>query len=277
MARLERNSCRRCGALYSYDPSIGNIYCPRCAAKMADEREAALAKQRRQVNNYVVEEDWSDKIFAMVPLQLIILGAIIFFLIPLLAGKFTLFAVLGFVLSLAFFVVNLYLVIKPFKKMSNALAYFLITVVAVFELGVCFVIFCSNDVNIVSTLQESTKQETTTNVSNSKESSQKVPAYLSGVDNISTNKELGDFYFSIANKFYHNEMGLKGTQEQIDAGNKLMIRVYDFLGTSARKEMLNVDSMRVFIVNFEGVSDFRKKRALKDLQMGIRKIESLNE
>ena len=276
MARLERNSCRRCGALYSYDPSIGNIYCPRCAAKMADEREAALAKQRRQVNNYVVEEDWSDKIFAMVPMQLILLGSMIFFWSSL-SEKITLFAIFGFVLSLVFFVLNLYLVIKPFKKMRNALAYFLITVVAVFELvgGIVILGLCFE--NTASTIQESTKQETTTNVSNSKESSQKVHAYLSGVDDITTTGELGDFYFSVANKFYYNEMGLKGTQEQIDAGNKLMVRVYDFLGTSAKREMLDIDSMKVFIKNFAGVSDFRKKKALEDLQTGIRKIESLDE
>ena len=270
---VKKHTCMRCGSLYYGEEWFGSQYCPRCASKMADKEEAE--QQRR--NNYVVEEDWSDKIFAMVPLQLIILGAIIFFLIPLFAGKFTLFAVSGFVLSLAFFVVNFYLVIKPFKKMSNALAYFLITVIAVLELGGLFAIFCFDDGNIVSTIQESTKQETTTNVSDSKESSQKVHAYLSGVDNISTNKELGDFYFSIANKFYHNEMGLKGTQEQIDAGNKLMIRVYDFLGTSAKREMLDIDSMKVFIKNYAGVSDFRKEKALEDLQTGIRKIESLDE
>ena len=103
------------------------------------------------------------------------------------------------------------------------------------------------------------------------------PAYLKGLDNITSNGELGSFYFNIANKFYHNEMGLKGSQEQIDAGNKLMIRVYDFLGTSAKKGMLNMDSMKTFINRFDGVSDFRKKKALEDLQIGIGKIESLNE
>ena len=72
-------------------------------------------------------------------------------------------------------------------------------------------------------------------------------------------------------------MGLKGSQEQIEAGNKLMVRVYDFLGKSAKHEMLNIDSMKIFVKNFADVSDFRKKMAFKDLQIGIDKIESLNE
>lgn len=117
----------------------------------------------------------------------------------------------------------------------------------------------------------------TVDIPEKKEVSQKGPTYLSGIDDITTTEELGDFYFSIANKFYYNEMGLKGTQEQIDAGNKLMVRVYDFLGTSAKREMLDIDSMKVFIKNFAGVSDFRREKALENLQMGIRKIESLDE
>ncbi len=115
------------------------------------------------------------------------------------------------------------------------------------------------------------------NTSETNDVAQKIPAYLSGIDDISSNKELGDFYFSVASKFYYNQMGLKGSQEQIDAGNKLMVRVYDFLGSSARRGMLNVDSMKFFVENYVGVSDFRKKKALEDLQIGIEKIESLND
>ena len=121
------------------------------------------------------------------------------------------------------------------------------------------------------------KTSQTVNDPENNEVAQKPSTYLSGVDDITTTGELGDFYFSIANKFYYNEMGLKGTQEQIDAGNKLMVRVYDFLGISAKREMLDIDSMKVFIKNFAGVSDFRKEKALEDLQTGIRKIESLDE
>ena len=106
----------------------------------------------------------------------------------------------------------------------------------------------------------------------------KQSAYLNGINNISNNNELGNFYFAIANNFYHNDMGLKGTPEQIAAGNKLMVRVYDFLGTSAKKEkMLNVDSMKFFIKNYTQVSEFRRKKALEELQLGINKIESINK
>lgn len=106
----------------------------------------------------------------------------------------------------------------------------------------------------------------------------KQSAYLNGISDISNNSELGNFYFAIANNFYHNDMGLKGTPEQIAAGNKLMVRVYDFLGTSAKKEqMLNVDSMKFFIKNYTQVSEFRRKKALEELQLGINKIESINK
>ena len=106
----------------------------------------------------------------------------------------------------------------------------------------------------------------------------KQSAYLNGISDISNNSELGNFYFAIANNFYHNDMGLKGTPEQIAAGNKLMVRVYDFLGTSAKKEqMLNVDSMKFFIKNYTQVSEFRRKKTLEELQLGINKIESINK
>lgn len=130
--------CIRCGATTYTRSDVaptgwcsfsGNLHCPRCASKMADKREAE--QQRR--NNYVVKEEWSDKILAMVPMQLILLGAMTYFLKSF-SEKMSLFTISGFVMSLVFFVINLYLVIKPFKKMSNALAYFLITIISVFEL-----------------------------------------------------------------------------------------------------------------------------------------------
>lgn len=106
----------------------------------------------------------------------------------------------------------------------------------------------------------------------------KIPAYLKAVENINNNKDLAALYFDIANKFYYNEMGLKGSQEQIEAGNKLMLRVYDFLGTSARKGyLMDVDSMKSIIHSYSQVSDFRKKKAVEELQLGVDKIESLND
>ena len=106
----------------------------------------------------------------------------------------------------------------------------------------------------------------------------RTPTYLNAIENINDNKNLSVFYFDIANKFYYNEMGLKGAQEQIDAGNKLMVRVYDFLGTSARKGyLLNIDSMKSVVRGYSQVSDFRKQKALEELQLGVDKIESLSE
>ena len=106
----------------------------------------------------------------------------------------------------------------------------------------------------------------------------KQSAYLDGIDNISSLDELGIFYYDIAKKFNKNKMGLKGTPEQINAGNKLMVSVYDFLGTSAKNEdMLNVDSMKTFIKNFDPISDYRRKKAQEELQLGVEKIQSLNK
>ena len=57
-----------------------------------------------------------------------------------------------------------------------------------------------------------------------------------------------------------------------------MVCVYDFLGTSAKnEEMLNVDSMKTFIKNFDPISDYRRKKAQEELQLGVEKIQSLNE
>ena len=71
-------------------------------------------------------------------------------------------------------------------------------------------------------------------------SSQKLPPYLQGVDDIEDADELRKFYYKIASDFYNNEMGLKGSPEQIDAGNKVMSDVYGFLGLSLSKVKYNI-------------------------------------
>ena len=109
----------------------------------------------------------------------------------------------------------------------------------------------------------------------------KLPVYLQNIDDMKYCGELSTFYFNIASGFYNDDMGLKGTPEQIKAGNKIMLKVYDFLGTSARAKLkdsktdMNVDSMKSVIKNFSGVSDFRKKKALEELQLGVDKIKSI--
>ncbi|OWV22688.1 hypothetical protein B7991_00485 [Fibrobacter sp. UWB3] len=148
---------------------------------------------------------------------------------------------------------------------------------SVFVIGAIIVLWGAPPFNIRSSDVVNDQIEQSPTIVPQKDEKLKIPAYLHGVEDVNSDADLANFYFGIANKFYHNEMGLKGTQEQIDAGNKLMIRVYDFLGKSAKKKMLNIDSMKIFVKNFAGVSEFRKKKALEDLQIGIGKIESLNK
>lgn len=112
--------------------------------------------------------------------------------------------------------------------------------------------------------------------SNNELSHNKTSVYLQGVDEIENPTELRNFYYKIASDFHNNEMGLKGPQEQINAGNKIMSGVYGFLGTSVSKgDLLNVDSMKAFIQNDSVISDYRKKKALEELELGIRKISSI--
>ena len=53
--------------------------------------------------------------------------------------------------------------------------------------------------------------------------------------------------------------------------------VYVFLARSAKKETdLNVDNVRTAIQNMSNVSDYRKKKALEELQLGMNKIREIN-
>lgn len=228
----------------------GYILCPKCEhdpkawSEINAHRKSKQASRKRQIKK---------KILCVLTL-LITLGvaALILRFMESDAGKYATWTMALGVLVSAF--------IADIKKGVGC------SVLLIIVVALCVIPYCDGN-----------NASQTVNISESNEVSHKTPTYLSGIDDITATKELGDFYFSIANKFYYNEMGLKGTQEQIDAGNKLMVRVYDFLGTSAKREMLDIDSMKVFIKNYAGVSDFRKEKALEDLQTGIRKIESLDE
>lgn len=108
-------------------------------------------------------------------------------------------------------------------------------------------------------------------------STPKTSSYLNGIDDINNSDDLSQFYFDIAGKFHNNKMGLKGSQEQINAANELMSVVYVFLARSAKKETdLNVDNMQTAIQNRSNVSNFRKKKALEELQLGMDKIREIN-
>ena len=106
-------------------------------------------------------------------------------------------------------------------------------------------------------------------------SSKKMSTYLQGVDDIENADELREFYYKIASDFYNNEMGLKGTQEQIKAGNKVMSDVYGFLGISLSKgKIQNTDSIKAVIQKNTIISSYRKKKAIEELELGVEKIQS---
>ena len=140
----------------------------------------------------------------------------------------------------------------------------------------CDVVCVTNSLDKVTSQKEETHQTEKQN-SITPDSEKTIPKtfnYLNRVNDINNSDELSQFYFDIAGKFHNNKMGLKGTQEQINAGNELMSVVYVFLARSAKKETdLNVDNIRTAIQNMSNVSDFRKKKALEELQLGIDKIK----
>lgn len=98
-------------------------------------------------------------------------------------------------------------------------------------------------------------------------------SYLSGASDISSLDELDDFFYSIASGFYNGEMGVKGDKKKVAAGNKMMENVYSFLGSSVRsvdsKKLRKLESQ---IKNDTIVSEYRKKRALAELDSGLKII-----
>lgn len=153
----------------------------------------------------------------------------------------------------------------------------------IIEMGLSYYLLTYSDNHVKGNNVSSTSAILTTKKQDLVQSTpkSKLPAYLQNIDDMKYCGELSTFYFNIASGFYNDDMGLKGTPEQIKAGNKIMLEVYDFLGTSARAKLkdseadMNVDSMKSVIKNFSGVSDFRKKKALEELQLGVDKIKSI--
>lgn len=103
---------------------------------------------------------------------------------------------------------------------------------------------------------------------------QKDKSYLDGLKDIESLDDAKTFCIKISEDYANNKMGLKGDAEQIAAGNRLMSGVYDFLAASTT-ENLNVDSLKNEINNNEEVSDFRKKKAVSELNQVLKKIKSL--
>lgn len=102
----------------------------------------------------------------------------------------------------------------------------------------------------------------------------KETSYLDAIKNIESLDEAKTFCYKISEDYSNNKMGLKGDAEQIAAGNRLMSGVYDFLAASTTED-LNVDSLKNEINNNEEVSDFRKKKAVSELNQVLKKIKSL--
>ena len=100
--------------------------------------------------------------------------------------------------------------------------------------------------------------------------------YLKGVDKISDPNDLDDFFYNIASQFYNGDMGIKGSKEKVTAGNKMMEDVYSFLGQSVKGvDSKKLGKLKSRIKKDAAVSDFRKKRAMLELDSGLHIIRSI--
>lgn len=100
--------------------------------------------------------------------------------------------------------------------------------------------------------------------------------YLSELANIKTVPKLKNFFTQVASDFEAGKMGISGISEQVKSGNKIMTDVYSFLAESVHE--INEDQLEVLkknIQNNPAVSDYRKKKALSELNRGLEKIKSL--
>lgn len=162
------------------------------------------------------------------------------------------------------------------KKVNNAVGKGCGCLIVIFLALVFIPKFCST-VDEAKANQKSQAEHSQTESVSEQPSTPKTSSYLNGIDDINNSDDLSQFYFDIAGKFHNNKMGLKGSQEQINAANELMSVVYVFLARSAKKETdLNVDNMQTAIQNMSNVSNFRKKKALEELQLGMDKIREIN-
>ena len=272
--------CRRCGSTVELRNGAilpngwtSDGYCPRCAAKIADERDYEEKKRRKAEKAYwnspkgKKEQGAATKAYAI--------GIIIAVIVYFITGS-------GF-LAIASFCIGGTIPFFLFGYTGQGCGCSALSVVV---MGIAMMFCappslkgCSND---SPHNPNNNKPQTAVVKDVPKETPKpKLPSYLQNIDDIKYSGPLSTFYFNIASGFYNDDMGLKGTPEQIKAGNKIMLEVYEFLGTSARAKLkktqadMNVDSMKMVIKKFSGVSDFRKKKALEELQFGVDKIKSV--
>lgn len=209
---------------------------------------------------FVKCQKWKDDsigtFFAVIAVLSSIAGCIFIFHIPVIGIMSLITTILSFIFSFKYCC----------QKRNAVLAFFIMLFLA------AFIIPLSSEYQTVAVCN--TPQDKTS-ITEKNSPSQKLSPYLQGVDDIEDADELGRFYYKIASDFYKNEMGLKGSPEQIDAGNKVMSDVYGFLGLSLSKgEIQNVDSIKAVIQNNAVISDYRKKKAIEELEFGIETIES---
>ena len=275
---MQEYVCNRCGARATVKDGAfprgwsscgcGEFYCPHCTARRGDKREADRRAQDEWDNS---PQGKKERTAAYKAYSIGIIVAVVVYLIT----KSSFYTVVSFCIggTIPFFFLG-------YKKNGCGC-----TALSAVVIGIAMMFCappslkgCSND----SPSSQNNKSQTTVVKNVPKETPKpKLPTYLQNIDDMKYCGELSTFYFNIASGFYNDDMGLKGTPEQIKAGNKIMLEVYDFLGTSARAKLkdseadMNVDSMKSVIKKFSGVSDFRKKKALEELQLGVDKIKSI--
>lgn len=275
---MQEYVCNRCGARATVKDGAfprgwsscgcGEFYCPHCTARRADKMEADRRAQDEWDNS---PQGKKERTAAYKAYSIGIIVAVVVYLIT----KSSFYTVVSFCIggTIPFFFLG-------YKKNGCGC-----TALSAVVIGIAMMFCappslkgCSND----SPSSQNNKSQTTVVKNVPKETPKpKLPTYLQNIDDMKYCGELSTFYFNIASGFYNDDMGLKGTPEQIKAGNKIMLEVYDFLGTSARAKLkdseadMNVDSMKSVIKKFSGVSDFRKKKALEELQLGVDKIKSI--
>lgn len=201
-------------------------------------------------------DDSLGTIFAGVAILCSIASCIFIFHIPIIGIMLLATTILSFIFSSKYYR----------KKRDVVLVIFIMLFFAVFSIPL--------SLNYQSVAVSNTPQNEIITTENGSPT-QKLTSYLQGVEDIEDADELRKFYYKIASDFYNNEMGLKGSPEQIDAGNKVMSDVYGFLGLSLSKgEIQNVDSIKAVIQNNAVISDYRKKKAIEELEFGIETIKS---
>ncbi len=114
--------------------------------------------------------------------------------------------------------------------------------------------------------ETSTSQSKKTEFVKKSEKKHRLPKYLNGLSKITSASKLRESLEKISKRYAKNEMGLKGTEEQIEAGNRIMERVYSFLSQSVyRFSEAEASELKENIEDDRDISNYRKKQAVFEL------------